>query len=153
MDMGLGELQELLKLRLEYFGHLMQRDDLLEKTLMLGKIEGRRRRVWQRMRWLNWHHWINGHEFEKATGDGDGEGSLACCSPWGHKESDTEWTEWSGGFPYVLQFKSEFCNLNLAFSHSNYKRNALKMWNPRKLDQYLKLLNLCFSLDLDFFCL
>ena len=44
MDMGLGELRELLKLRLEYFGHLMQRAYLLEKTLMLGKIEGRRRR-------------------------------------------------------------------------------------------------------------
>ena len=43
----------LLKLKLRYFGHLMQRTDLLEKTLMLGKIEGRRRRGWQRMRWLD----------------------------------------------------------------------------------------------------
>ena len=42
-----------LKLKLQYFGHLMQRDDSLEKTLMLGKIEGRRRRAWQRMRWLD----------------------------------------------------------------------------------------------------
>ena len=43
----------MLKLKLQYFGHLMQRTDLLEKTLMLGKIEGRRRRGWQRMRWLD----------------------------------------------------------------------------------------------------
>ena len=43
----------MLKLKLQYFGHLMQRTDSLEKTLMLGKIEGRRRRGWQRMRWLD----------------------------------------------------------------------------------------------------
>ena len=43
----------MLKLKLQYFGHLMQRTDSLEKTLMLGKIEARRRRVWQRMRWLD----------------------------------------------------------------------------------------------------
>ena len=35
-----------------------------------------------------WHHQLNGHEFEQALGDGEGQGSLACCSPWGHKESD-----------------------------------------------------------------
>ena len=44
---------QMLKLKLQYFGHLMQSTDSLEKTLMLGKIEGRRRRGWQRMRWLN----------------------------------------------------------------------------------------------------
>ena len=43
----------MLKLKLRYFGHLMRRTDSLEKTLMLGKIEGRRRRGWQRMRWLD----------------------------------------------------------------------------------------------------
>ena len=68
------------------FGHLMQRADSLEKTLMLGKIEGRRRRGRQRMRWLDGYHRLNGHEFEQAPGDGEGQGSLACCSPWGHKE-------------------------------------------------------------------
>ena len=39
---------------------------------------------------VGWHHWFNGHEFEQAPGDGEGQGSLACCSPWGHKESATE---------------------------------------------------------------
>ena len=43
----------MLKLKLQYFGHLMQTDDSLEKSLMLGKVEGRRRRGWQRMRWLD----------------------------------------------------------------------------------------------------
>ena len=41
---------------------------------------------------VGWHHGFNGHEFEKTPGDGEGQGSLVCCSPWGHKESDT--TEW-----------------------------------------------------------
>ena len=70
----------------QYFGHLMWRADSLEKTLMLGKIEGRRRRGRQRMRWLDG---INGHEFEQTLGDSEGQGSLTCCSPWGHKELDT----------------------------------------------------------------
>ena len=38
---------------------------------------------------VGWHHQLNGHEFEQAPGDGEGQGSLECCSPWGHKESDT----------------------------------------------------------------
>ena len=45
---------------------------------------------------VGWHHWLNGHEFEKAPGVGDGQRSLACCSPWGRKESDmTEWLNWT----------------------------------------------------------
>ena len=77
----------MLKLKFLYFGHLMQRTDSLEQTLTLGKIEGGRRRGWQD-EMVGWHHWVNGHEFEQALGVGDGQGSLACCSPWGHKESD-----------------------------------------------------------------
>ena len=41
---------------------------------------------------VGWHHWLNGHEFKQSLGDGEGQGGVACCSPWGHKESDT--TEW-----------------------------------------------------------
>ena len=64
----------------------MGRTHSLEKTVMLGKIEGRRRKTEDEM--VGWHHHINGHEFEQAPGDGEGQGSLACCSPCGHKESD-----------------------------------------------------------------
>ena len=85
----------MLKLKLQYFGHLMQKSDSLEKTLMLGKIEGKRR--WQD-EMAGWHYWLKEHEFEQAPEVGDGQGSLACCSPWGRKESDTteqlNWTEW-----------------------------------------------------------
>ena len=68
----------MLKLKLQYFGHLMQRTDSLEKTLMLEKIEGRRRREQQRVRWLDGIIDSVGHEFEHALRDGEGQGSLVC---------------------------------------------------------------------------
>ena len=81
---------QMLKLKLQYFGHRMQRADSFEKTLMLGKIEGRRRRGRQRMRWLDGiTDSMDMSLNEQALGVGDGQGSLACCSPQGHKESDT----------------------------------------------------------------
>ena len=74
-------LEELmLKLKLPYFGHLMQRTDSFEKTLMLRMIEGGRRRGRLRMGWLDGIT-DSGHEFEEALGVGDGQGSLVCCSP------------------------------------------------------------------------
>ena len=86
----------MLKQKLQYFGHLIQRTDSLE-TLMLGKIEGRRRRGGTTEdEMVAWHHWLDGHEFEQAPGVGDGQRSLECCSPWGCKESDrTEWLKWT----------------------------------------------------------
>ena len=79
----------MLKLKLQYFGQLMQRTDSLEKTLMLGKIEGRRRCATAEDEMVGWHHWPDGHEFEQILGVGDGQGSLTFCSPCGHKELDT----------------------------------------------------------------
>ena len=78
----------MVKLKLQYFGHLMRRVDSLEKTLMLGGIAGRRRRGRQRMRWLDGITDLM-DEFELTPGDGDGQGGLACCDSWGRKESDT----------------------------------------------------------------
>ena len=78
----------MMKLKLQYIGHLMGRTDSLEKTLMLGKIKGGSRRG-REDEMVGRHHRFNGHEFERALGDGEGQGSLACCSPWGCKESDT----------------------------------------------------------------
>ena len=85
----------MLKLKLQYFGHLMRRTDSLEKTLMLGRLkageEGDNR---------GWDGWMASptqwHEFEQAPGVSDGQGSLACCSPWSPKESDrTEQLSWN----------------------------------------------------------
>ena len=62
-----------------------KRPDSLEKTLMLGKIEGRRSRR-QQDEMVEWHHWLRGHDFEQIPGDNEGQGSLVCFSPWGCKE-------------------------------------------------------------------
>ena len=85
---------EGLMLKSQYFGHMMWRTDALEKNLMLGKIEGERRRGRQRMRMVGWHHWFDGHEFEQAPGNGQGQWSLVCCSPWGWK-SLTRLSNWT----------------------------------------------------------
>ena len=55
---------------------------------MLGKIEGRRRKGMTEDETVGQHHQLNGHEFERTRGDGEGQGSLACCNPWCHKELD-----------------------------------------------------------------
>ena len=78
----------MLKLKFQYFGHLMRRADSFEETLMLGKIEGRRRRRVTEDKMIGWHHRLNGHEFGLTPGVVDGQGGLACCGPWGCKESD-----------------------------------------------------------------
>ena len=78
----------MLKLKFQYFGHLMQRVDSLEKTLSLGEIGGRRRRGRQMMRWLDGITDLMGMSLSNL-GVGDGQGGLACCSPRGGKESDT----------------------------------------------------------------
>ena len=78
----------MLKLKLQYFDHLIGRADSMEKTLMLGKIEGRRTRQATEDEIVGWHHQLNGHEFEQTLGDSEGQGSLVCCSPWDCKESD-----------------------------------------------------------------
>ena len=89
-EIRLGCLLEdlMLKLKLQYFGHLMRRADLFEKMLMLAKIEGRRRRRQQRMRWLDGIT----DSMDMGLGGlrvGDGQGGLAYCGSWGRKELDT----------------------------------------------------------------
>ena len=86
-SLAFSVIQRMLELKLQYFGHLMRRVDAFEKTLMLGKIEGSRRRGRQRMRWLD------GIIYSMAMGlgglwVGDGQGGLACCSSWVLNESN-----------------------------------------------------------------
>ena len=92
-------LEGMLKLKLQYSGHLMWRVDWLEKTLMLGGIGGQEEKGTTEDEMAGWHHQLNGHEFEWTPGVGDGQGGLACCDSWGRKESDTteglNWTETS----------------------------------------------------------
>ena len=79
----------MLKLKLQYFGHLMRRADSLQRSLMLGGIE----RLTARGEGVTedeivrWHHRVSGHEWEQ-TGDSEGQGSLVCCNPRGHRELD-----------------------------------------------------------------
>ena len=75
----------MLKLKFQYFGHLMQRPDLLKNSLMLGKIEGKRRRGTAEDEMVGWHHHLNGHESEQTPGDSKRQRSLVCCSSWSCK--------------------------------------------------------------------
>ena len=105
----------MLKLKLQYFGHLMWRSDSLEKTQMLGKIEGRRRgdnRGWDgwmasltRWTWVEW-----------TPGVGNVQGGLACCDPWGHKESVvTEWLNWTDWVPIIFSTSDTYLSSKQSF--------------------------------------
>ena len=94
---------EGLMLKLQYFGHLMWRTNSLENDA--GKDWRQEKKGTSEDEVVRWHHQLNGHEFEQTLGVGDGRGSLACCSPWGHKEADTSerlnWTEsYKGNWKY-----------------------------------------------------
>ena len=86
----------MLKLKLQYFGHLMRRVDSFEKT-DAGKDWRQEENGTTEDEMAGWHHWLDGHEFAWTPGVGDGQGGLVCYNSWGHKESDTtgrlNWTE------------------------------------------------------------
>ena len=98
--------------------------DSLENTLMLGKIEGRRRREWDG--WDGWTASLTQCTWIWATpGDGEGQGGLACCSPWGHKESDTtEWLNNNNSGKCVLDINSS----NLAIRAQSNTNNCPFSW-------------------------
>ena len=77
----------MLKLKLQYFGHLMQ-SRLSGKDPDAGKDWGQEEKEATEDEMVGWHHRLNGYEFEQTLGDSEGQGSLECCSPWGHKELD-----------------------------------------------------------------
>ena len=119
----------ILKLKLQYFGHLMWRTDSLKITLMLGKIEDRRRRGRQD-EMVGWLHWLDVHEFEQALGVGDRQGSLVCYSPWDRKELDTteqlKWTDWLENLlsPWV-KWSACLSHTRAHFSSAQFSRSVM----------------------------
>ena len=110
----------ILKLKLQYFGRLMWRTDSLEKTLMLEKRQGKGTKEDEI---VGWHYQLDGHKVEQAPGVGDGQRTLACCSPWGQKELDrTEQLNWTDSQHYSTlgEVKSLLWTHPLwVFSHSS----------------------------------
>ena len=78
----------MLKLKLQYFGHLMRRADSLEKIPDAGKDQRQEEKGMIQDKMVGWHHQFNEHEFEPTLRDTEGQGSLACFSPWGRKWLD-----------------------------------------------------------------
>ena len=76
-------------LKLQYFSHPMQKSKLIGKDPDAGKDWGQEEKGATEEEIVGWHHRLNGHESEQTPGDGEGQGSLVCCSPWGHKSNMT----------------------------------------------------------------
>ena len=110
----------MLKLKLQYFGHLMRKTDSLEKTPMLGKIEGSRRRGWHR-----WDVWmaslLNGHEFEQALGVGEWTGKPGMLQSMGSQGIGHDW---------VTELNWYLHHLLLPFGYINMKN--IMQWNSRR---------------------
>ena len=104
-------LEGLMLMKLQYFGHVIQRVDSLEKTLMLGKIEGRRERQDEM---VGWHHWLIGHELEQTQGDHEGQWGLHA-TVHGVPKSQTwlsNWTTTATKFmlcPWAVSFFQRLC--------------------------------------------
>ena len=100
----------MLKLKLQYFGHLMWRVYSLENSLMLGRAgAGEKGTTEDKM--IGWHHRLDGLESEWTPGVGDGQGGLACCDSWGLKESDmSEWLNWTelNSFSLLTTYYQEY---------------------------------------------
>ena len=109
----------MLKLKLQYFGHLMQRTDSLEKILMLENWRHEEKGTTEDQT-VGWHCRLDGHEFEQTPGVGDGQGSLACCSPWGCKELDTaeQLRNWAELNSLIFFLRRVFASLCLCHDYS-----------------------------------
>ena len=116
-----------LKLKFQYFRHLMQRTDSLEMTLDAEKVWRQEEKGTKENEMVGWHHRLNGHESEYTLGVGDGQGGLACCSPWGRKELDlTEQLNWTGPLQKNLSsIVIDTAHIILFFLNHNPGRDAL----------------------------
>ena len=118
----------MLKLKLQYFGHLMQRTDSLEKILMLGKLKGGRRGQ-QRMEWLDGTTDSMDMSLGGTPGVGDGQRGLVCCSPWDCQESDTtERLNWANRYLYHWGFPGDASGKEHACQCRRRKRHGFNPW-------------------------
>ena len=146
----------MLKLKRQYFGHLMWTDDPLEKTLMLEKIEGRRRREHPRISLLDGIT-DTGTWFGQTPGDGEGQGGLTCCSPWSHTELDTTGQLNNKNYKYAQNLSQcllhDKCSINTTWVL--HERNLKHQWDmvgkylseQNKTTKKVKTLN-CFTLSI-----
>ena len=106
---GISLERMMLKLKLQYFGHLMWRVDSLEKTLILGGIWGQEEKGMTKDEMAGWHHWLDECESEWTPGVGDGQGGLACCNSWGCRvghdwATELNWTKLNArSWPFPFQ--------------------------------------------------
>ena len=98
----------MLKLKLQYFGHLMRRVDSLEKTLMWGGIGGQEEKGTTEDEMTGWYHWLNGHEFECSPGFDDGQGGLAFCNSGGRRVINNWATELNWIYANAFAWNSAF---------------------------------------------
>ena len=100
----------MLKLKLQYSGHLMQRANSLEKT-DAGKDWRQEEKGVTEDKMVGWDHWLNRHGFDQALGDNEGQGSLACYSPWGHK-SQTQLSNWTTKHQITYMWNLKYDTMN-----------------------------------------
>ena len=127
---------EGLMLKLQYFGYLMRRADSSDKT-DAGK-DWRQEKGTMEDEMAGWHHRLNGCEFEQAPGVGHGQGSLACCSPRGRKESDmTEQLIWSDLIPWWLSGKEPLVMQETQVWSSGWEDSLVKILHPNLISEWL----------------
>ena len=112
---------------------LILRANSLEKTLMLGKT-GQEKKGETEDEMVGWHHRLNGHECEKTLGDSEGQGSLACCSPWGRKEPGTTEQLNNTGNPKTKQVLPVWQFLFWRFQHNLVISTVNCCLSPSSLD-------------------
>ena len=131
----------ILKLKIQYFGHLMWRANSLEKTLMLGKIEGRRRSGWQRMRWLDGITDSMDMAFEQTLGDNKGQGTLMCYSPQGHSWTLNNSTTKRGIWSFIVFIGKMWVCPNCTLTLLKWKLRFV-LWKSEKYVLCLGYLNI-----------
>ena len=116
------------------------RNWLLEKDPDAGKDWGQEEKGVTEDEMVGWHYWLNGHEFEQIPGDGEGQGSLEYCSPWGHKESDmSEWLNNSSSIKgrKTISIRTMPCYALVTLSLGGCSYPKSHVWDRKKFSPYV----------------